>query len=97
MKPRTREPDVGKSEDNDSERRLLDCALTLFSTKGYVATGVRELIDLAGVTQPVLYYYSSPTWAGGGSSRSAKSWKTGFARANCGAVMPRPLPWRSAA
>jgi AcrR family transcriptional regulator len=57
VKPRTREPDVGKSEDSDSERRLLDCALTLFSTKGYAATGVRELIDLAGVTQPVLYYY----------------------------------------
>lgn len=42
---------------NDSERRLLDAALTLFSGAGYAATGVRELIERAGVTPPVLYYH----------------------------------------
>jgi AcrR family transcriptional regulator len=38
-------------------RRLLDAALLLFSTKGYAATPVRELVEAAGVTKPVLYYY----------------------------------------
>ncbi|MDK9717377.1 MAG: TetR/AcrR family transcriptional regulator [Trichlorobacter sp.] len=38
-------------------QRLLDAALALFSTKGYAATSVRELVEAAGVTKPVLYYY----------------------------------------
>ena len=38
-------------------QRLLDAALQLFSTKGYAATSVRELVEAAGVTKPVLYYY----------------------------------------
>lgn len=37
--------------------RLLDCALTLFTEKGYSATGTQEIIDAAGVTKPVLYHY----------------------------------------
>jgi AcrR family transcriptional regulator len=42
---------------NETHRRLLDCALTLFATQGYAATSVREIIEAAGVTRPVLYYY----------------------------------------
>ena len=38
-------------------QRLLDAALQLFSVKGYAATSVRELVEAAGVTKPVLYYY----------------------------------------
>lgn len=38
-------------------QRLLDAALQLFSSKGYAATSVRELVETAGVTKPVLYYY----------------------------------------
>lgn len=41
----------------DTEQRLLDSALTLFSQKGYAATSVREIIEAAEVTRPVLYYY----------------------------------------
>lgn len=37
--------------------RLLDAALTLFSEKGYVATGTQEIIDAAGVSKPVLYHH----------------------------------------
>ncbi len=37
--------------------RLLDHALTLFSERGYAATGIRDIIDAAGVTQPTLYYH----------------------------------------
>jgi TetR/AcrR family transcriptional regulator len=43
---------------NETERRLLDCALTLFAEKGFSGVSVREIIEAAGVTQPVLYYYS---------------------------------------
>lgn len=43
---------------NETERRLLDCALTLFAEKGFAGVSVREIIEAAGVTRPVLYYYS---------------------------------------
>ena len=42
---------------NDTEERLLDAALTLFASKGFAATSVREIIEATGVTRPVLYYY----------------------------------------
>ncbi|MCA9226229.1 MAG: helix-turn-helix transcriptional regulator, partial [Planctomycetales bacterium] len=42
---------------NETEERLLDVALTLFATKGFAATSVREIIAATGVTRPVLYYY----------------------------------------
>ena len=45
------EPEAGARE------RLLTAALTLFNEKGYAATSVRELVERAGVTKPVLYYY----------------------------------------
>ena len=44
---------------NDTEKRLLDHALTLFAEKGYEAASVREIIEATGVTRPVLYYYCS--------------------------------------
>ena len=37
--------------------RLLAGATGLFATKGYAATTVREIVERAGVTKPVLYYY----------------------------------------
>jgi AcrR family transcriptional regulator len=37
--------------------RLLTAASQLFTSKGYAATTVREIVDTAGVTKPVLYYY----------------------------------------
>lgn len=37
--------------------RLLDAALTQFSQKGYAATGIREILQAAGVTQPTLYHH----------------------------------------
>ena len=42
---------------NDAEARLLKSALSLFSRKGYEGASVREIIEEAGVTRPVLYYY----------------------------------------
>lgn len=43
--------------DESTKDRLLECALRLFATKGYAGTSVREIIEEAGVTRPVLYYY----------------------------------------
>jgi AcrR family transcriptional regulator len=46
-----------KQTPNEAELRLLDSALHLFSEKGYEGTSIREIIEGAGVTRPVLYYY----------------------------------------
>jgi AcrR family transcriptional regulator len=37
--------------------RLLVAASTLFTRRGYAATSVREIVELARVTKPVLYYH----------------------------------------
>ncbi|MDY6867614.1 MAG: TetR/AcrR family transcriptional regulator [Chloroflexota bacterium] len=41
----------------NNQRRLLDCALLLFSQRGYHAVSVRDIVDAAGVTKPTLYHY----------------------------------------
>jgi AcrR family transcriptional regulator len=41
----------------DNRQNLLDCALNLFSQRGYDAVGVQEVVDAAGVTKPTLYHY----------------------------------------
>lgn len=44
-------------ENPDVRERLLREALRLFTSRGYAATTVREIVEAAGVTKPVLYYY----------------------------------------
>ena len=42
----------------DSARgRLMTAAIGVFARKGYAATTVREIVEAAGVTKPVLYYH----------------------------------------
>jgi TetR/AcrR family transcriptional regulator len=41
----------------EARKRLLSGATVLFASKGYAATSVREIVERAGVTKPVLYYY----------------------------------------
>jgi TetR/AcrR family transcriptional regulator len=41
----------------DNRQQLLDCALRLFSQRGYDAVGVQEIVEEAGVTKPTLYHY----------------------------------------
>ena len=54
---------MAKRERKDAEvggevrARLLSGATGLFASKGYAATTVREIVERAGVTKPVLYYY----------------------------------------
>ncbi len=45
------------SEYPQSARQLLKSAIELFARKGYAATSVREIVEAADVTNPMLYYY----------------------------------------
>ena len=42
---------------NEIAARIMDAAMRLFSLKGYSATSVREIVQEADVTNPMLYYY----------------------------------------
>lgn len=46
-----------KKKTIDVKEQLLCSALELFTRKGYTATSVREIVSLAGVTKPALYYH----------------------------------------
>ena len=46
-----------KTDEKSAKARLLDAGTALFSEKGYNGTFVREIVERAGVTKPVLYYY----------------------------------------
>ncbi len=43
--------------DNQTRYRLLRAAVDIFDRKGYAAASVREIVELAGVTKPALYYH----------------------------------------
>ena len=43
--------------ESNARQRLLETATELFADKGYAGTSVREIVDRAGVSKPVLYYY----------------------------------------
>lgn len=43
--------------DPTARERLLASATGLFNRKGYAGTSVREIVEAAGVTKPVLYYH----------------------------------------
>jgi TetR/AcrR family transcriptional regulator len=45
--------------DESSRKRILDCALTLFSSRGYDGVGIAEICAAAGITKPTLYYHFS--------------------------------------
>jgi AcrR family transcriptional regulator len=47
----------GHSQELNARERLLETAAQLFAEKGYAETYVREIVEKAGVSKPVLYYY----------------------------------------
>lgn len=47
----------GFAEELRKKELILNAATTLFANKGYSGTSVREIVELAGVTKPTLYYY----------------------------------------
>ena len=49
--------DTKKPEGQKAKALLIKAATSLFAEKGYASTSVREIVERAGVTKPVLYYY----------------------------------------
>jgi AcrR family transcriptional regulator len=45
------------STDNPIAHRIFEAAVRLFARKGYAAASTREIVEEAGVTKPMLYYY----------------------------------------
>lgn len=43
--------------DHSARLRLMRSAVDIFGRKGYAAASVREIVETAGVTKPVLYYH----------------------------------------
>lgn len=41
----------------DNKENILECALHLFSKRGYDTVGVQEIAEASGITKPTLYYY----------------------------------------
>jgi len=46
-----------RGADSAVRGKLMAAAIALFARKGYAATTVREIVEAAGVTKPVLYYH----------------------------------------
>lgn len=61
--PGTEQPGVppqvilADEQDARTRDRILTAALQVFDRKGYDAASVREIVELAGVTKPALYYH----------------------------------------
>jgi AcrR family transcriptional regulator len=46
-------------EKESCRSRILDCALQLFSSRGFDGVGISEICSAATITKPTLYYYFS--------------------------------------
>ena len=55
--PRMNHTKTIDAEQLNSRERLLETAIGMFAEKGYAGTSVREIVERAGVSKPVLYYY----------------------------------------
>ena len=47
----------GFSEELKRKELILKAATTLFANQGYSGTSVKQIVEMAGVTKPTLYYY----------------------------------------
>jgi AcrR family transcriptional regulator len=45
------------AHDSSARCRIMQAAVDAFGRRGYAATSVREIVEQAGVTKPVLYYH----------------------------------------
>ena len=52
-----KKPKTTGSKEPNAREKLLDTAISIFAEKGYAGTSVREIVEQAGVSKPVLYYY----------------------------------------
>ncbi len=42
---------------NNSKQTIMQCALKLFSEKGYEGTSPNKIVEMAGIKKPTLYYF----------------------------------------
>lgn len=56
-KPTLLQTNIAVDEIPPNALRILEAAISLFARKGYAATSVREIVQEADVTNPMLYYY----------------------------------------
>ena len=56
----------------DNREKILQCAEELFYSRGYDAAGVQEIVEMAGVTKPTLYYYFGRQAGASGSHSGGK-------------------------
>jgi AcrR family transcriptional regulator len=75
----------------ETRQRLLRSAITLFDRKGYTATSIREIVQIAGVTKPVLYYHfgSKEGLLGAVVREAERSFTEAIARASARGGTPR--------
>jgi AcrR family transcriptional regulator len=76
-------------EEAGPRERLLRAGIALFAKKGYADTSVREIVDRAGVTKPVLYYYFESKE---GIFRAILDWAAEQQEVVLSAVLERPGP-----
>ncbi len=56
-KGHTRGNGVGVGEEESVRKAIFDAAVKIFARKGYYGTTIRDIVERAGVTQPMVYYY----------------------------------------
>jgi len=78
-----------KHEEASPRERLLRAGIALFAKRGYADTSVREIVDHAGVTKPVLYYYFESKE---GIFRAILDWAAEQQEVVLSAVLERPGP-----
>ena len=58
MKKGTQAKDIPPVEESEGVRQaIFDAAVKIFARKGYHGTTIRDIVEKAGVTQPMVYYY----------------------------------------
>ena len=55
--PIAQEDAIHGHHDPSARARLIEAGVEIFGRRGYAATSVREIVERAGVTKPVLYYH----------------------------------------
>jgi TetR/AcrR family transcriptional regulator len=56
-RPHQASAETYQDADERTRQRILRAAAVVFDRKGYAAAPVREIVELAGVTKPALYYH----------------------------------------
>jgi TetR/AcrR family transcriptional regulator len=73
--------------DQTTKQMILAAGIDLFAEKGYAGTSVREIVERAGVTKPVLYYYFKSK---AGLFRTILDWTAEFQGSVLARVFERP-------